>query len=117
MSGEFISDEQMQKIEERRLKARQEIVDICDNKKQWQMHIPVQQNDSDVVLENALQDELSVMKAYKRLKDDYFKTLDILDKYGVWTGFDEVVSDRVEALCSNPDYFLGNQKKSEGATE
>ena len=117
MSETFISDETLNKIEERRLKAQQEISDICDNKKRWQMCIPVQQNDSDVVLGNALQDELSVMKAYKRLKDDYIKTLEILDRYGVWTGFDDVASDRVEWLCANPDHFLGHSKKSEGNPE
>lgn len=39
-----------------------------------------------------------VFRTHMRLQEDVLKALKLLDKAGVWTGADDLVSDRVDAL-------------------
>jgi hypothetical protein len=69
-------------IEERRLrlkKAREEVSRICQNPRQWRMCIPVQPDDTDIVLSAALTDARASLEELEQLRAkvkelDTFKT-------------------------------------------
>lgn len=41
-----------------------------------------------------------VIEAYRSLRDDVTKAIELLDKAGVWTGADDVLHDRVQEMVN-----------------
>lgn len=109
--GYFFTHEELKAFQERQDKAVQEIQDLSEGKKQWQVSDTPPIGGSEEVITDALKDYTTVARAYLALKDNVLKALKVLDEHGVWTGMDDDIHDRVAAVCSNPDYFLGKRDK------
>lgn len=97
-SNGFAPQGYIEEVNQTREKAESEVIALAKGNRKWTMCIPVQDDDSDQVLMNALRYLKEITRAYEKLSNDMLRTLESLDRAGVWTGMDDLVFDRVDHI-------------------
>lgn len=93
----------IEEVNQTREKAENEVIALAKGSRKWTMCIPVQDDDSDQVLMNALRSLKELATAYEKLSSDMLRTLESLDRAGVWTGADDLVFDRIDHMILERD--------------
>ena len=97
-SNGFAPQGYIEEVNQTREKAENEVIALAKGSRKWTMCVPVQDDDSDQVLMNALRYLKEITRAYEKLSNDMLRTLESLDRAGVWTGADDLVFDRIDHI-------------------